>query len=244
MAKLNQIIAVEKGAKTQVHTEISELYKAVQKPDLFHGFNKQYQKKDDDDQDLPPESKRVQYTVASVTEQIERSMSKLMNITARKDWTNTTAKSDVTVDSVVILKDVPVSYLLFLEKNLTDIRTFVSKLPVLGSDEDWKKDENTGLFKTPEVKTHRSKKVQKALVLYHATPEHPAQTQIITEDIIAGYWSQVKYSGAIQEPKQKEILERVEKLLNAVKQAREASNAANEIDTPDVGKEVFSYLFG
>ena len=61
MAKLNQIIAIEKGVKARVYGELTELHKAVQKPELFNGFSKTYQKKDDDGEDLPAEKKRVQY---------------------------------------------------------------------------------------------------------------------------------------------------------------------------------------
>ena len=48
MAKLNQIIAIEKGIKSKSHSEISELYKLVQKPALFNGFSKSYQANDEE----------------------------------------------------------------------------------------------------------------------------------------------------------------------------------------------------
>ena len=44
MAKLNQIIAIEKGIKSRVYGDLTELNKAIQKPDLFNGFQKTYQK--------------------------------------------------------------------------------------------------------------------------------------------------------------------------------------------------------
>lgn len=53
MAKLNQIIAIEKGVKARVYGELTGLNKAVQKPELFNGFAKAYQKKDEDGEDLP-----------------------------------------------------------------------------------------------------------------------------------------------------------------------------------------------
>lgn len=242
MAKLNQIIAVEKGIKSRVYGEITDLHKAVQKSDLFNGFVKNYQSKDSEDETLPSERKRVQYEVSNVLRSVERLSSELFDITARKDWTNCEAKADVTVGGNVIIPQAPVSYLLFLEKQLTDMRTFVDCLPVLDDGEAWAKDENSGLFKTDVVSTHRTKKVQKPIVLYPATPEHPAQTQLITEDVIAGFWQQVKHSGAMQRPAKEALSGRVEKLLQAIKQAREEANTRDESKAPSVGASVFSFL--
>ncbi len=39
MAKLNQIIAIEKGIKSKAYAHVTELHKACQKPDLFNGFS-------------------------------------------------------------------------------------------------------------------------------------------------------------------------------------------------------------
>jgi hypothetical protein len=40
MGKLNQIIAVEKGVKSLIYSQITEVHKAAQKPALFNGFLK------------------------------------------------------------------------------------------------------------------------------------------------------------------------------------------------------------
>lgn len=241
--KLNQIIAVEKGVKARAYAELSELNKAVQKPDLFNGFAKSYQPKDDEGESLPPENKRVQFVAAEVLRSVERGVGELMEITARKDWTNCVASADVVVDGKTLITGAPVSFLLFLEKQLTDIRTFVGNIPVLDAAESWAKDENSGLYKTDPVLTHRTRKIQKPIVLYPATVEHPAQTQIITEDVIAGFWSQVKQSGAMPKPVKLATLERIEKLLRAVKEARESANIQDESKAPPIGAAVFGYLF-
>lgn len=240
--KLNQIIAIEKGVKSRVYSEVTDLHKASLKPDLFNGFSKSYMKKDEDGEDLPAEKKRVQFAASEVLRTVARNLSELMDVTARKDWTNCTAKGSIVIDDKVIIADVPVSYLLFLEKQVTDLRTFVSKLPILDEAEDWKKDNESGLYKTEATQTHRTKKLQKPLVLYPATPEHPAQTQMATEDVIVGFWHQVKQSGAMPKTEVQSMLERVDNLLKAVKEAREAANIADEVVTPDVGTAIFDYI--
>lgn len=242
MARLNQVIAVEKGVKAKTYGELTALNKAAQKPDLFNGFQKSYQPLAEDGEKLPAESKRVQYTSTDVLRATARSLTELMEVTARKDWTNCAAKATVKIDDVVLFENAPVSFLLFMEKQVTDLRTLIGNLPVLDIADDWKLDQNSGFYKTDPQQTHRSKKEQRPLVLYNATPEHPAQTQLITEDVLAGYWSLVKQSGAIPGPKKQELLVRVEKLLNALKEARETANMFDVVDSPDVGAAVFGYL--
>jgi hypothetical protein len=242
MTKLNQVIAIEKGVKSRVYSTITELNKASQKPDLFNGFSKTYRQKDEDGEQLPDERKRVQFTVAGILKQVETSLTELMDVTIRKDMTNCTAEASVEVDGQTIIPSVPPTFLLFLEKQLTDMRTFVSALPTLDDAEDWSKDENSGLYKAKESETHRTKKLQKPIVLYDATEKHPAQTQLITEDVIVGWWKHVKQSGGIPRPDKEALAERVEKLLNAVKQAREKANDATVVTAPAVGTAVFGYL--
>lgn len=242
MPKLNQIVAIEKGVKSRVYSELTELNKAAQKPDLFNGFSKSYLKKDEDGEDLPPEKKRVQFVVNDVLRSAERIMTELMTVTARKDWTNAVAVADVVVDGKVLIEKAPVTYLLFLEKQATDLRTFAESMPILDEGENWTKDPNSGLYKSDEIRTHRTKKIQKPIVLYPATPEHPAQTQMVTEDVIAGFWAQVKQSGAMPKPERQGLVERIEKLIRAVKEAREAANDRDEVPVPAVGSAVFEYL--
>lgn len=241
-SKLNQIIAIEKGIKARSYAEISDLHKAIQKPELFNGFSKTYASKAEDGDELPAEAKRVQFTVRDVLATVARSMGDLISVTARKDWTNCDAAADVVVDGKILVAGAPVTFLLFLEKQLVDLRTFASNLPTLDHSDDWTFDENSGLYRTQPTKTHRTRKEQRPIVLYDATPEHPAQTQLITVDEIAGFWTAVKHSGAMPAPKRTELIERIDKLLRAVKEAREAANNIDETRPPDVAALLFGYL--
>lgn len=241
MAKLNQIIAIEKGVKSRVYGEITDLHKSSQKPDLFNGFVKTYRKRDEEGEDYPPERKKVQLNAEALLTHISGQLIELFDVSATKDWANCYAIADVEVDGVVLVKGAPTPFLLFLEKQLSDLHTFVSKLPVLDEADDWFKDENSGLFKTVAIPTHRTKKVQKPIVLYEATKDHPAQTQLITEDITVGYWDTIKQSGAIPTPRKQLLLERLEKLAKAVKFAREQANSV-EAPNQQIGKPIFNYL--
>ena len=242
MPKLNQILAIEKGVKTRVYAELTDLHKATQKPALMNGFHKTYHPKDEEGETYPPEHQKVQHNHGDVIKRIATILTELFDITATKDWANCTAKADVVVDGKVLLSAVPATYLLFLEKQLSDLHTFFAKMTELNPAEDWSSDPSSGLYKTNPTQTQRTKKVQRPIVLYDATEHHPAQTQLINEDVVAGHWNTVKFSGAIPAPEKKAVLERIEKLANAVKFAREEANGLN-VDQKQIAKEVFDYLF-
>jgi len=240
--KLNQVIAVEKGIKAETHSKLSELYKIVQKPDLFNGFVKQYQKKDETDEELPAERKKVQVIAKDAVAEAAKILTPLLDITAKKDISNCSAYADVVVNGEPVLPMMPVSNLLFLEKQLTDMRTFIKNLPVLDSSEDWIMDPNLGIFKTAQIQTHRTKKIAKPIVLYPATAEHPAQTQMVGEDVVAGYWNAVKHSGAMPAPEKEKLLVRVDVLIRAIKEARETANETVVQTGMNVGDAIFGYL--
>jgi len=240
--KLNQVIAVEKGIKAKAQSDVDAIFKAAQKPSLFDGFVKTYRKKREDDEDVPTQQQVVQMNAELALSQIADRWVGLFDVTAQKDYANCGSRADVVVDELVVLKDVPVTYLLFLEKQLTDLFTIVSKFPTLDPAQRWLTDTSSGQHYTSPEFTTRTKKVQRPLVLYPHSTEHPAQTQLITEDVSVGTYEHVRYSGAIPEPRQRELLGRIAELQRAVKVAREQ---ANMIDAPEkaVGRSLFGWLF-
>ena len=243
VAKLNQIIAVEKGVKSKSFQDLTEAHHAVQKPTLLSGISRAYQPKDEEGEQLPPESTKVQIKTEEILRDTASTLTRLLDVTATKDWANCQAKADVTVDGQVLLRDVPVTYLLFLEKQLTDLHTFMKKLPVLDAAESWTFDESADCYRTDAVRTIRTRKVPRNHVKAEATEQHPAQVEVYYEDVIVGYWRTVKFSGALPAQRINELLSRVEKLQEAVKYAREEANNI-EADEQKVGERVFGYLFG
>lgn len=243
MAKLNQIIAVEKGVKSKAFQDITAAHHRLQKPAQLVGISRTYQPKDEEGEQLPPESTRVQVQAEDLLREMAATLTRLFDVTATKDWANCSARADVTVDGRVLVGDVPVTYLLFLEKQLVDLHTFVKKLPVLDAAESWTLDPSTDWWKTDSVRTIRTKKVPRNHVKAEATEKHPAQVEVYYEDVPVGYWTTVKFSGALPARRVNELLERVEKLQQAVKFAREEANGVDVTDQR-VGDAVFGYLFG
>jgi len=243
MAKLNQIVAVVAGKKTRVEKEFGELNKSIQKADLFHGFARQYQPVDEDGETMPPESKLIQQNVGDIIAQARTILTDIMDAVATQETTNCVAKADVVVGGTTILKAVPITILLYIEKQLNDLRTFVGNMPVLDQAERWTLNDQSGQYSTDPIKTSRTKKVQRPIVLYDATEKHPAQTQLITEDVTAGYWTTTKFATAMPPSQKRQIIERIDKLQEAVKSAREQANDVAVTDAK-IAAPILSYVFG
>lgn len=241
MAKLNQIIAVENGEKTRAFKKLTDAYHLLQKTELLQGIARSYTPYEDGGETLPSESTRVQLRTHSIVTDVAEALTVLIDITATKDWANCDAKANVEVDGHVLLNQVPVTYLLFLEKKLVDIHTFVSKLPILGAAEVWKRDLSQDCWATDAVQTARTKKIPRNHVKAEATKEHPAQVELYHEDVRVGTWNTIKFSGAMQASEVRSVLDRVVKLQAAVKFAREQANNTDAIEHK-VGERLFKFL--
>lgn len=240
--QLNQIVALEKGVKSRAYADLSTATQRLLKPAPLSGISRTYKPKDDEGEQLPPESTRVQTRAGDIIGEVQTALTRLFDVTLTKDVANGVAKADIVVDGTPLATAVPVTYLLFLEKQLADLFTFVNHLPVLDASETWSYDKTTDAYATAPTQTTRSKKVPRNHVKAEATPQHPAQVEMYFEDVLVGYWTTVKYSGALPQARVNELKARVVRLAEAVKVAREQANSTPVTDQK-IGDKVFGYVF-
>jgi hypothetical protein len=243
MAKLNQIIAVVAGKKSDAEKDIAELYHRVQKPTLFDGLTKTYEPMMETGEALPSEVKIVQARVANVIARFREIMEPVFDVTLTQDVANTRTTADVEVDGMVVLAKVPVTYLLFLEKKLTDLHTFISKLPTLDPAQKWTYSREADCYVTPESWKYHTKKIVRAFEKAPATEKHPAQVDLVQEDVNVGRWKTIAQSGAIPARDQSDMLVRVKKLIEAVKKARESANMI-DVENKTAGAAILDFVFG
>lgn len=242
MGKLNQVVAVEKGLKARSEAAATTLYHSLQKKDEFEGISRVYTPKDDEGEQLPREGKRVQLRVPDLLAEIAEAWTPLYDVTLTKESANQAATASVIVDGDVLLADAPVPVLLFLEKKLADFATVVRRIPTLDPAFSWAADgTQDNIFKTDAVESLRSKKVPRNHVKAPATDRHPAQVDVYYEDIPVGRWETTRLSGAVPLKFKQALLERVTKLSNAVKRAREEANST-EVTEKKMGETIFSWL--
>lgn len=239
---LNQIIAVLNGKKTRCQKGITEVYHTLQREDVFSGLVRTYQPKDDEGDRLPTERVAVRETVSDSIAAVSELLTELIDAAATQEAGNQSAVADIVVDGIAVAHGVPVTTMLFLEKQLVDLSTFVSKLPSLQADAKWEMDTSSGQYRSEPVQTIKTKKVPRVQVLYDATDKHPAQVQAYNEDVMVGTWTATRFSGAIPATEKEAMFKRVVKLQEAVKAAREKANSL-EIEQVNIAKNLLNYVF-
>lgn len=240
----HQLLAIEKGVKSKAKSVLDRAYHTIQRAPLFVGLSRTFHPLNEEGPNFPPERTKVQQSVDDLVKDVRVAIADELNVTLRKDLTNTEAKADLIVDGEVVLKDAPVTFLLSLEKSLVDMRTFVSKLPVLESAEDWKHDVNSGLFKTEPTETLKTQKQPEVIRVFEPTEHQKGVHEVVQKDVPIGSWRTVKESGALPAPKKAALLERVEKLLRATQMAREEANSIDVVGEQQAGEAVMRFIFG
>ncbi|HEY6020515.1 MAG TPA: hypothetical protein VIY48_11700 [Candidatus Paceibacterota bacterium] len=241
--KLHHGIALIASVKGTGESALTEAYAKSQKTPMLMGYQKTYSPRDEEGEKLPSEGNLLQLTVPEIMSAVVDPMSELLNLVATVDSGNQIATADV-VDSdtgEIIMQNVPVSTLIYLEKKLVDFATFVSKLPVLDAAETWVDGDDGLSFKTVPSTKVRTKKVPRVLEKAPATDKHAAQVEVWYEDIVVGDWTTVNLSGAITQKRKRELANKVMKLSRAIKIARENANST-EIMKKEIAPAFFKAL--
>ena len=239
-----QVIAIETDVKQRAKPAITKLHRATEKAELYEGSSATYEPVHEDEETFPPKNVKVRMVAEDTLKEMAELFVEFIDWTATKDIGNCveTARADVVVDGVKLVDQAPVHLLLFLERQVKDLRKAIAVIPTLSESEDWVYDEALGYHKTREpVRTHKTKTKKVGIVLHPPTKEHPAQTQLIDDTRTVGYWVGRKFSGALPAPRKKALMERANKLLQAVKIARGEANRSKAV-IQNIGAGLFDFV--
>ena len=243
--RIHEVLAVLEGARNTHKRAISDLHHRSQHAPSYNGMVKTFRPKDLGDEGeapwYPNEEVVVQVRADDVLRQGREIFSDLFNVTATLDFGNLEATADVKVGDQILLKDAPVTYLIFLEKQLQDVRTFVAKLPERSASDTWESDDS-GLHKTPKIVQNKTKKRERPVVVTEPTEHQKAEWTTITDDYVEGFWDTVKLTGAVGGEEKRQFLARIETLSRAVKKARTEANSS-EVEKQEVADPIFDFLF-
>lgn len=243
---LHQVLAVEHdktGLSKKIILETGKLFK--DKQDHFDGLSKNYVSFEEGAKDeIPPESKEVVTTVLEKLEYSKDAISKAIDVVMTKEETNSSGKAvaEFIVGHKSFGKYSATGYLA-LDKFLKEIRSMLEWIPTLDPTKVWSKETSTGrnLYETPKEVKYRSVKKQRVLTLAPATDKHPAQTQLVQEDVQVGLYETVFRSGRMTPGEKSAILAKIDDMILAAKEARGKANQA-EVTQVKLGEEIFKYL--
>lgn len=249
MTRLHKILALREGEKTTKSKALTALHRRSQRGELYEGLTRTYRSHAEDGDKLPDENKNIQVNAATVLNGLVAAVARDWDLMATIDGGNQDAKADVKVPTGdgdttrTILSDVPVQFLLYLARELDDVKKFIQELPTLDPAVRWTYDESVAAYVADPVETARTKKVLQNHVKYEATDRHPAQVETFTTDVVEGTWTLLRRSGALSLERKAELLQRVHVLQQAVRAAREDA-ADTEITDLPVSRPIFDYILG
>jgi len=245
MGMLHEILAVEGDKKERKQKMLEEGRKTFrEKHDLFEGFIKSYESFDDNDNEKFEESKTRDTTVMAKADYIFNAIIEYIDCVIQKDSANQGAKADVMIDGVVLIADIPAVTLLTIESEIKQWRDVLGFIPTLEHGIEWDEDktQGDGVWKTKNpLQTFKTAKEPKSKVLYEATKEHKAEIEKWNETINVGKYLLTKFSGKITSAAKSDILNRVDILSDAVKQARTRANKV-EVPSMKIGTQIREYI--
>jgi hypothetical protein len=242
-AALAKIVGIEQGVRSSTEQWWKLVRDALTKEQLLFGLHKTYQP-EEGQLPQPTEDKRVQINVEQLLTEAREKLGRYFDITATKDWGNTGdggARADVILDGQVCLADVPATFLLYLHKQLTEFAADLKKIPVQSAAENWQPSTEPGIWKTPDITSHSTRRIDHYEVL-GLTKEHPGQLVNKTEDIVSGTWTTVKLTSAPTMASMSGILDRIGQLRDAVQSAIYDANTI-QVDDVKVSGQVFGWIF-
>jgi hypothetical protein len=242
MGKLHEVLAVEGDLKAKAQRELRRVSGVFGSEQLI-GMVRSYTPLDEEGMPLPGEYQELATTVRDELVAVAQHMGAWMDAAYQKEQGNTVTATDIIVDGVLLIKDISSPALLNLESKLVEVRKTYEAMPVLNPGERWHYDDGDGCWKAEPRITFRTQKVRKSFVAYEATDKHPAQVEVFTEDDRVGTWETVMYAGAVTAVEKQEYLDRIDKLIRAVKIARQRANDI-EVTKEGISSTVFKYING
>lgn len=255
MPKLHEILAVDRDAEKAVVAISTETKNTLtKKGEHFVGATKRLEMFDDDrkaEAEGLEEKRELVTTVGDKLRYDAESKIRHLDIQAQKEATNCLAKADIVIKDgekeITIKENVPATLLLALEGKLTNWRdNILMEIPTLNMTIGWERspDLGPGVWRNKEDEVrHRTEKKHFHKVMTEATQHQPAQIFQWTEDRPIGQWVTTRISGMITPAEKSRLLERCDKLIAAVKEARMRANM-QEVENLTIGKEIFDYLYG
>ena len=252
MPKLHEILAIEgdkEGYFKKAVPEMIDLFK--NKTQRFQGHNRTLKLVGEETfekleaEKAESENLSITTTVPVELDYLARLTTEYIDVIAQKDLANSEAKADVIVDGQIILSGIPATTLLSLENKFKYLRQVYEEIPTLQPGASWIKDPSIGKYvykdSNPEVRA-KTKKSFDYKVLVQATDKFPAQIEKWDINIDIGYFTKIRWSGMLSVADKSALLGRLDKLIQAIKQARQRANEQEVNPHRRIGKQLFAYL--
>lgn len=245
MSKLHELLAVENDVEKVSRKLVAESQKTLGKDNLFNGQVRTLTHFDAKDS-LSDTVERTELTT-TVDENIDytiEALAEYYDVVFQKDLTNQQALADIVIDDEVLVKDVPSTFLLGMEKKLNSLRDLYTAIPTLQPGIKWEvaTDAGEGIFRTAnDVVQFKTKKDIDFKEIAPATKEHKAQVVEYETTLNVGKYVTTKTSSMFTPLEKATRITKLDTLIKAIKQARNRANAT-EVVTGKIGKVLLDFI--
>ncbi len=244
--QLHELLAVEgdlKGEKEKIKEETKATFS--KKPGHFMESVKTLKMFDEDRKNEEGiDRHEMTSTVPDKLTYNSKAFIRYWDVKLQKESANQQAKADVVVDGIVLLEEVPVTFLLGMEEEMKQLRKVYDAIPTLSPGYTWELDSQRGkhIYRTQyPVETHKTERTLQYRVVVQATKEHPAQVKEWNEDKPVGNYVTKTWSGMLSSAEKSAMLGKLDKIIRAVKKARQRANT-QETQKLHVGKKIFDFI--
>jgi len=242
---LHELLAIEgdlEGTYKKILQETNVTF--TKKQDHFIGQHRKLEMFVDDGITYPEDHKALDTTVQAKLDYMQKTAIRYFDAILQKESTNQEAKADLVIDGITIATALPATFLLGMENRLKNLRSTYASIPTLQPGVDWIKDNSIGdhIYKTAKaIEKLKTETIVEPVVLYEATKEHPAQIKEVSKTTNVGKYIQTTWSGMITPAEKANLLNKIDKLIRAFKQARQRANTT-EVIKKSIGKELFDFI--
>ncbi len=247
MSKLHELLAVESNLENQANKVRSDLANTFEKKrHLFEEKRILFKPSVEDLQEQVESQSTLQSTVEQELAWVAPHIVKALDASYQVAEANTKARADVILEDdeeTILLKNLPATALLELEKRVAEIHSLLNTAPTLDPAKGFSLDDSRPfVFKAKEHVKTRTRKTNRPIVLYDATKEHPAQTQLIQEDVPVGQIFEQEWSSMLTPARKSELINRAEILLRAVRKARSRANEVEIEKDKKIGNRLLQFI--
>ncbi len=242
MPKLHELLAVEGDLKSKaqkIQNAIIQLFTGGQSRLVGRVITYQV---DEGEDPRPTEITELATDAPRELDRFDEAFSQWLDVAIQKEITNQETSAVVMVNGFNIFgTDMPATALLNLEAKLAQIKEVYEAIPTNDPSERWEWDKGNGHYKSTDRVTNITKKSLMWETTYEATEHHPAQVVTYNQDVKVGTRTTLLYSGLLSPAEKHQILDKIDKLSRAVKEARQRANNT-EITTVNIAEAIFNYI--
>lgn len=247
MAKLHELLAALQDRKVQAKKVLDDTRTYLRKNDKFEGFVRSYrpfQVQEGQSADaVIDDKKEVNSVVSEQLDYLKRIVGQALDAEITKEETNASGKAvaELTVDGQSLGTYSAATFLALLNL-LNNLRQVYEAIPTRDANYLWyASSEKRDVWQSEPIIANKTEKRTDFVTVAQATEHHPAQVREVVADKVVGEYKKTLFSGAITSYEKAELLDRLDTLIRAVK---EAKSRANEADVKEIklADKIFNYL--